>query len=106
VANQAVALELSRKSRRGNVAHGIGNYWLCYLDVGRWTLFEFVMNVNLFKDRNLGEDFEKRNRKIRTTTYLAEPSRYLDKRLLERLKIDIAPAKVKIYLRVLIKTVI
>jgi len=37
VANQAAALELSKKSRRGNVAHGTGNYWLCYLDVGRWT---------------------------------------------------------------------
>ena len=57
MAKQAAALELSRKSRRGNVVHGIGNYWLCYLDVGHWTLFEFVMNVNLFKDRELGEDF-------------------------------------------------
>jgi len=79
VAKQAAALELSRKSRRGNVVHGIGNYWLCYLDVGRWALFEFVMNVNLFKDRELGEDFERRNRKIRTTTYLAGPSRHRDK---------------------------
>jgi hypothetical protein len=57
LAKQTAALELSRKSRRGNVAHGIGNYWLCYLDVGRWALFEFVMNVSLFKDRELGEDF-------------------------------------------------
>jgi len=79
VTNQAAALELTRKSRRGNVAHGVGNYWLCYLDVGRWTLFQFVMNVKQFKDRELGEDFERRNRKIRTTMYLAEPSIYRDK---------------------------
>ena len=64
VANQAAALELSRKDRRGNVAHGLGKYWLCYLDVGRWSLFEFVMNVKQFKDRVLSEDFERRNKKL------------------------------------------
>lgn len=79
VANQAAALELSRKSRRGNVAHGIGNHWLSYLDGGRWSLFEFVMNVKQCKDRELGEDFERRNRKIRTTMYLAQPCRYRNK---------------------------
>ena len=79
MANQADALEPSRKSRRGNVTHGIGNYWLCYLDLCRWTLFEFVVNVKQFKYWELGEDFERRNRKIRTTMYLAQPCRYRDK---------------------------
>ena len=65
------------------------------------------MNVKQFKDRELGEDFERRNRKIRTTMYLAEPSRYREKTgLLERLKIDITLAKDKIYLWVLMKNII
>jgi hypothetical protein len=37
------------------------------------------MSDKQFKDRELGEDFGRRNIKIRTTMYLAEPSRHRDK---------------------------
>jgi hypothetical protein len=37
------------------------------------------MSDKQFKDRELGEDFERSNRKIMTTIYLAQPSRHRDK---------------------------
>jgi hypothetical protein len=102
VANQAAALELSRKSRRGNVALGIGKCWLCYLDGGRWTLLEFVMNVKQFKDWELGEDFERRNKKNWDYHVFGRAKQISGQTgLLERLKIDITLARDKIYLRVL-----